>query len=102
MWDNKIKTCSVSKTANRHCLHYYSPAELTGTNGSLLWGRVKESGGSAELAANDFGKRSAGSEDPSHVVRQRAQTLLPHRQGVVSNALAVGQANMMAFSTRGH
>lgn len=31
----------------------------------------------AELAANDFGKRSAGSGDASHVVRQSTKTLSP-------------------------
>lgn len=44
---------------------------------SLLWDLIRENLDPAELAANDFGERSAGSEDASHVVRQSTKTLSP-------------------------
>lgn len=62
---------------------------------SSLWNLIRENLEPAELAANDFGKRSAGSEDSSHVVREGTETLSPCHtfsdvRGSVSNTLEAG------------
>lgn len=66
-------TCLVTNTATTHTLHDYSRLFFC----SLLWDLIKENLDPAELAANDFGKRSVGSEDTSHVVSQSTKTLSP-------------------------